>query len=920
MPRRTTGNLLPLDPEIERTCRQNRKQVKLGKQPTTSTTPRPSLTQNRQPRRQVTPPVIPTPPTPPPRVIEPVIMAEQDRSIRARLNRRTGARASCVVIPAGDANMEITPAFINMITNGYTFSGASSEDPHEHLRRFASICDTMKSPTVSDDAIRLRMFSFSLLGNASHWFQNLTPHSITTWGQLEKVFLDKYFPPALAMKRQEEIVTFKQADDESLTEAWERYKGLLMRCPSHGLEDWNVIIILFNGIRREFRDALNNASRNGFTRMEAPAAYELVEKICSEATEWGSETSIRRRGGLHEIDRVASLEAKIDAKLDSKFDALERRLAKIALGRQEEVASCELCEGPHHRDMCPLGAAQLEDIQYINNPRSQGQGGMYSNTYNPQWRHHPNMSWSNNNPAGVRNIPPPGFQQQQPQPEKKPQLEELILAHMQKTDNNFKGLDQFVTQQLAINNNLQSSMLAMERQMGQMAQTLADMQGRIPGTLPANTERNPKDAMVVAVTLRSGKALEDPSSSKKAPEAEEEAPGERSCAENEESALHRQNESGLPVQKHAARVPQKVEKLKNEEVKPYEPPAPFPQRLMKPMEDPNFKKFVNIFKQLHINIPLAEALEQMPTYAKFLRELLTKKRKWADLEKVTLTSECSAVIQNKLPEKRDDPGSFTIPCVIGGTEFNKSLCDLGAGINLMPYSVYKKLGLGDVLKPTRITLQLADRSVKIPKGVVENVLVKVGKFILPTDFVILEMEDDRGVPLILGRPFLATDDALIDVGRGKLTFRVGKEEEIFNVFQVDHNHDEFESEARERKNPSSCDSGPSEELSPILSAQILKSKQGQKSLPGHLKYRYLGKDFNIPVIIPSSLTLKQEEYLLEALQYHLRLTKGSNMPAKKVIPNFRTPGPAEVTHMLDGGYAFYHCSGGYSGYLSIPIG
>ncbi|CAL1382306.1 unnamed protein product [Linum trigynum] len=912
MPRRTIDNLLPLDPEIKRTCRQNRKQVKLGKQPTTSTTPRPSLTKNRQQTGQASSPVVPTPP--PPRDIEPVIMADEDRSIRARLNGRTGARASCVVIPAGDANMEITPAFINMITNGYTFSAASTEDHHEHLRRFASICDTMKSPTVSDDAIRLRMFSFSLLGNASHWFQNLTPRSITTWGH------------ALAMKRQEDIVTFKQADDESLTKAWERYKGLLMRCPSHGLEDWNVIIIFFNGIRREFWDALNNASRNGFTRMEAPAAYELVEKICSEATEWGSETSIRRRGGLYEIDRVASLEAKVDAKLDSKFDALERRLAKIALGRQEEVVSCELCEGPHHMDMCPLGAAQLEDVQYINNPRSQGQGGMYSNTYNPQWRHHPNMSWSNNNPAGVRNIPPPGFQQQQPQPEKKPQLEELILAHMQKTDNNFKGLDQFVTQQLAIKNNMQSSMLAMERQIGQMAQTLADIQGRIPWTLPANTERNPKDAMVVDVTLRSGKALEDPKSSRKSTKSEKEGVAEvedEESAKAEKSDLHRQTACNLPVHEHAARATPKVEKLKKEEVKSYEPPAPFPQRLMKPMEDPNFKKFVNIFKQIHINIPLAEALEQMPTYAKFLRELLTKKRKWADLEKVTLTSECNDVIQNKLPEKRDDPGSFTIPCVIGGTEFDKSLCDLGAGINLMPYSVYKKLGLGDVLKPTRVTLQLADRSVKIPKGVVENVLVKVGKFILLTYFVILEMEEDRGVPLILGRPFLATGDALINVGRGKLTFRVGKEEEIFNVFQVHHNHDafdDFESGSRERKNSSSYDSGPSEELSPILSAQILKSKQGQKSLPGHLKYRYLGKDFNLHVIIPSSLTLKQEEYLLEALQYHLRLTKGSNMPAKKVIPNFRTPGPAEVTHMLDGGYAFYHCSGGYSGYLSIPIG
>ncbi|CAL1378086.1 unnamed protein product [Linum trigynum] len=135
MPRRTTGNLLPLDPEIEKTCRQNKKQVKLGKQPTTTTGP--SLTQGGQ----ASSPVVPTPPTPPPppRDIEPVIMAD---------------------------------------------------------------------------------------------------------------------------------------------EAWERYKGLLMRCRSHGLEDWNVIIIFFNGIRREFRDALNNASRNGFTSMEAPAAYDLVEKIC----------------------------------------------------------------------------------------------------------------------------------------------------------------------------------------------------------------------------------------------------------------------------------------------------------------------------------------------------------------------------------------------------------------------------------------------------------------------------------------------------------------------------------------------------------------------------------------------------------------------------------------------------------------
>ncbi|CAL1383157.1 unnamed protein product [Linum trigynum] len=143
----------------------------------------------------------------------------EDRSTRSKLNQRTGARALGVVIPTGNTNLDITPSFINMITNGYTFSGASIEDPHDHLRRFCSICDTMKNPGVLDDAIRLRMFSFSLIGRAAHWFQNLAPQSITTWAQLEKDFLNKYFPPSKAMKRQNDIADFEQIDDESLSEA-----------------------------------------------------------------------------------------------------------------------------------------------------------------------------------------------------------------------------------------------------------------------------------------------------------------------------------------------------------------------------------------------------------------------------------------------------------------------------------------------------------------------------------------------------------------------------------------------------------------------------------------------------------------------------------------------------------------------------
>ena len=127
-----------------------------------------------------------------------------------------------------------------------------------------------------------------------------------------------------------------------------------------------------------------------------------------------------------------------------------------------------------------------------------------------------------------------------------------------------------------------------------------------------------------------------------------------------------------------------------------------------------------------------------------------------------LTEESSAILQKKLSPKLKDPGSFTIPCTIGKSYFDRALCDLGASINLMALSIFRKLGLGEV-KTTTISLQLADRSIKYPRGVIEDVLVKVDKFIFPTDFIVLDIDEDEEIPLILGRTFLATGRTLIDV-------------------------------------------------------------------------------------------------------------------------------------------------------------
>ncbi|XP_022847521.1 uncharacterized protein LOC111370040 [Olea europaea var. sylvestris] len=178
------------------------------------------------------------------------------------------------------------------------------------------------------------------------------------------------------------------------------------------------------------------------------------------------------------------------------------------------------------------------------------------------------------------------------------------------------------------------------------------------------------------------------------------------------------------------------EKAGNKEtvtVNPYEPPIPFPQRSKNHKMEQQYKKFLEIFKKLHINIPLVDALFQMPSYAKFLKDILSNKCKLEDHETVMLTKE--------------------------------------------------KLGLGEP-KATTVTLQLVDRSLTHPRGIIEDVLVKVDKLIFPADFLILDMEEDKDVPIILGRPFLATTRALIDVQQGQLTLRLGEEQATFNVFKV----------------------------------------------------------------------------------------------------------------------------------------
>ena len=250
--------------------------------------------------------------------------------------------------------------------------------------------------------------------------------------------------------------------------------------------------------------------------------------------------------------------------------------------------------------------------------------------------------------------------------------------------------------------------------------------------------------------------------------------------------------------------------------------------------------------------------------------------------------ECNSISENKLAKKEKDPGNFSIPCILGSHVIDKAFLDLGASVSLMPLAVCERLKLGE-LQPTKMSLQLADRSVKYPVGILEDVPVRIGQLFIPTDFVVMDIKEDDDIPILLGRPFLSTTGAIIDVKRGKLTFEVGDEkiEFILSKFLmapvlgdacyaidiIDECIRELDQEEpiETIKLPSALvmdDDGFREpyindnlheclSLTPDPIPCPNKPTLELKELPKNLRYEFLDEEMNRPVIV--SATLSQEE-------------------------------------------------------------
>ncbi|CAM8899865.1 unnamed protein product [Rhodiola kirilowii] len=336
------------------------------------------------------------------------------------------------------------------------------------------------------------------------------------------------------------------------------------------------------------------------------------------------------------------------------------------------------------------------------------------------------------------------------------------------------------------------------KQMSQLATSMSALTNE-PGKLPSQIIQNPKGNVNV-VTLRSEKKLvikpmeQEEDKSPRLPGKEQMRPEalgtfEQDAAEKNEDASEKnkdaaEKEGNAPEERRPGPMPAASPVPASEEHKERPIPRtetpkisaalPFPVPARVPKQHVMDEDVFELFSKVEINIPLLEAIKQIPRYAKFLKELCTNRRRSTRYDQELMSRNVSAVIQRKVPPKCGDPGTYTIPCTIGNIRIENCMLDLGASINVLPFSIYSCLRIGP-LESTSLTIQLADWSCKQPEGKIEDVLVQVGELVFPSDFYVLKMENGGPTdhaPILLGRPFLKTSKMKIDCGSGMLSMEV----------------------------------------------------------------------------------------------------------------------------------------------------
>ncbi|GKA03939.1 reverse transcriptase domain-containing protein [Tanacetum coccineum] len=599
-------------------------------------------------------------------------------------------------------------------------------------------------------------------------------------------------------------VGFQQRFDESFYEAWDRFNDLLRACPHHGFSELHQLDTFYNALNINDQDSLNSAAGGNFldkmpreclkiieskSKVRQTRAKAVVAKVSTNSSTQAVSSDVAE---LKDIVRALLLDKKNQASAPAPAPAPVKavELSCVTCGGAHSHQNCPATHGNVYRDniseyVSQAAAANYNQVssnfrpQMVSNhirppgfPPVQNSQANNANNFNRGNNFNQNRE-SNFNQNRGGNFNQSNFSQNQlhrPQVNQSPAYQAPVPQTHSVTKNDF---DNYVKANDAIMRNMQNNLQNQGQSMqietnklnNQMA-NLTDMLAKFvtantastSGTLPGNTVTNPREDLK-GITTRSGVAYQGPPTVvKPIPEVTKDQV-HPSCSQ-----------STAPVQ-----PPVGPEPITTPVFEPIVAPVvapvpntkpsvslPYPSRRdnekSRNQANEQIDKFYEIFKEMSFEISFTDALVLMPKFASTLRTLLGNKEKLTEvartsnepcLARTSMNEHCSAVILNKLPRKLGDPGKFLIPCEFPGMDECLALADLGASINLMPFSVWEKLSLPD-LTPTCMTLELADRSISKPMGIAKDISVKVGVFHFPADFVVVDFEPDPRVPLILG--------------------------------------------------------------------------------------------------------------------------------------------------------------------------
>ncbi|XP_048613366.1 uncharacterized protein LOC125587208 [Brassica napus] len=664
---------------------------------------------------------------------------------------RTYSNRSAIKIPGDDTKKSKFNADYYRMVRQNPICGSLPEHPQDHIETLEEL--------IPDEYDHCKLFSFSLEGEALRWLNCLATGSLTCWEEIRRAFLREFFTDERYWEVRKQISTFRQGPRESFKNAWGRFRGYELECPHHGYSEPQLLNIFYGGVNLSYKTTLDTASDGNFITRNPEGARRLIKNMTTGRSYEKMDEEIEKT--TNPKDNSDLLEIKNSLKSLHSF-----------------------LQNKHRSDIAQIDKNALSDTDVYSDEET--------NCSDPSSVFHVESFTQAYDTALKSRTGRERFNIRQ------------ALIGNRKTKSEFYGKINMVYGELMEKaDSLGELIRKLEGQVAEIATAIK----RDAGCLPGRTDLNPR-RQVSAVMLRSGKNLAagtrnnsdvgkpddadetrkinshpifldelDPNPSQDnrkttAEKAKEKAIDLELEEDTEiEDEIDRQHGTDVDRPKTPTIDQQPEEPIDRRSTQPEPiiervcrtlPPFPPKTQTKKSLENAICKKALD---RISVEMSLSDAIKIAPSIKKYIKDMTSPNYPIAEHSVMMISEEVSAMIKGETPTKRSDPGSFVLDCKIENTRFPRSLCDLGSSVNLMPYSVAVMLGYIEFM-PTPITLVLADRSIRVPEGILEDIPIKINDCIVPTDFVVLKYRQEPKDPLILGRPFLATAGDLIDVKEG----------------------------------------------------------------------------------------------------------------------------------------------------------